>query len=256
MNRRQLSTTNFTLLVVATVVLALSTIPRWHALADIPAADQRPAAKPAPAEMPVLHLTNGDYATGNLAAVHRQVCHVNIVKVGDRLRLAGGGLARADVRRTARVAVVEHVDVKGPADIFHRDVRIPDVVNFAAVSAIAFDSQAVVSPAEAAAADDHVAQAIARRTADRDAVAMQAGEVFHQYIARAAVQRDVVIARVDLALADDDALAGGVDRIGIGRVTGRDDANIFDRHILAAGHQMKHRRVGERDAIDVQPRNS
>jgi thiol-disulfide isomerase/thioredoxin len=66
MNRQRLSTTNFTLRVVATVALALSIMSGLRALADIPVADQRPAAKQSSAELPVLHLNNGDFATGNL----------------------------------------------------------------------------------------------------------------------------------------------------------------------------------------------
>ena len=87
-------------------------------------------------------------------------------------------------------------------------------------------------PLKRAAADDHVAEAVARGTADRDAVAVQAGEVFDQHVVRAALQRDVVVAGIDLAFADDDALAAGIHGIGVGRVAGRDDAEVFDGDVL------------------------
>jgi len=68
----------------------------------------------------------------------REVGDVDVVKIGD-----GRGLAvwlRGGRRRwAAGVAVVEHVDVEGAAHVFHRDVGVLDVVDFAAVAAVGLD---------------------------------------------------------------------------------------------------------------------
>src|SRR5262249_32187408 len=82
----------------------------------------------------------------------------------------------------------------------------------------------------------------------------QAREVFDEYVVRAALQRDVVIAGIDLAVENDDLLAADVDGVGVRRIARRHDADVFDRDIAAfARDQVETRRVGERDAFHVQP---
>lgn len=84
-------------------------------------------------------------------------------------------------------------------------------------------------------------------------MAVQADEVLDEHVMGAALQGDVVVTGVNFAMADDDASAAGIHGVGVGRITGRDNADVFNRDVLPARNQVKAGRIRQGDAVHVQP---
>ena len=89
---------------------------------------------------------------------------------------------------------------------------------------------------------------------DGDAVAVLDGVVFDEDVRAAGFDHDVVVARVDVAVVNPEIGAGaGVDGVGVRRIRRRADFNPLDGKVVHAfWHEVKHRRVGQRDVGDQQ----
>ena len=179
-----------------------------------------------------------------------------------------GGIFRGDLRRelvqVAILAIGRHVagvNHDRTFDVRHAQVQILHVVDKAAAVAVGLDADAVLRAVESAINHGDVRHAALRVAADAHAVAEAVGAVRDEHVRRIAAAGEIVVARADVAVLDEDVAALHVAGIGVvarqnGIVRGG-SANLHaadgDIGAIAAERDVKHRRVGQRDALDEQP---
>src|SRR5262249_29441769 len=143
------------------------------------------------------------------------------------------------------------------SDRFHGEIFVEKILQQAAAPASGLDPDARIGGLKAAILDLQVFDSAAGSRADGHTVAAQEyavgdGEVLIARSARArGLNRYIVVAAIDCAVADEEIPPGGVDAVSVGSIFGGSNGDAFNRNVGAIlRDKMEHRRIAQRHTVD------
>ncbi len=203
-----------------------------------------------------LHIFKNEILNGRLGEalhIHRLRCasHLDISQ-SDAVKVRHTRWAASQPRGV--IGAVKHGELDGETDVVHGEIFVMDVGHKTAAINRGPDGDGGFGAFEDAVFYEHMLAAPVGFAANSDAILMfDETSVDFDIFAEtgtAGLDGDVIIATVNVAMADEDILtAARVNAIGIGCVLGTNDVNIFNQHMFAVGgHEVAIWGIYERDA--------